>query len=214
MTILLNGGENPNKVFFNGTDLDEVVYNGVTVWDRTMTTDNITISNSSGSVYASIGRLTFLEDRGIVYIGQVKCRDETYEAYGRVSLKISTGQLGKTNTDNFWTLCFDTFKDSDVIGLPNPKWFMEVVVPETAYVPLGCYSYTTVGEQAIIGDRVKTGHFSLYSREVIMTSGTKYVARASCLVKSAFDGDYIVNNDVSDRFKYYGKVTVHLYKPV
>lgn len=34
MTILLNGGSNPTEVFYNGTSLDRVIFNGVTVWER------------------------------------------------------------------------------------------------------------------------------------------------------------------------------------
>lgn len=204
MTILLNGGENPNKVFFNGTDLDEVVYNGVTVWDKTMAPDNITLTTSTAKV--SVGRLTFVEDRGNVWVGKKLYHAKNYKAYGNISLKIRTGQLGKTNTDAYWQLHFEPYSDSDIVGLPD-GWQYTVYVLDTAYVPLGCYDYTTVGEQAVIGDRVMTGHFSL-SRTIIAGSH-----RTFCLVKSAFDGDYIVKSE-SDKWKYYGQVSVNLLEPV
>ena len=93
MTILLNGGSDPDSVKFNGSYLTEVIYNGTTVWEKfppTISGFSFTITDS-GTQTLSITAST-LTRTSVYQASSSPYRRATYT--GTVSGTVYTGYTG------------------------------------------------------------------------------------------------------------------------
>ena len=214
MPILLNGGTNPGAIRLNNADVSTAYHrfssgSYTKVWEKAthpVVSDVITVV--SGDFKAWIRDLEFVSQGVKVIINGVLYDRFNYSGDCTVEIPLTIDrQLGMTNSGNF-TIFDTTFSPSTAVsGMPSDCLLGNLDMTGSPTIGLGVYNYTTAGGQVVIGSRQRTGMFSMADNAVVIYN------YARLMVSLTYFGDYVVINDLLEKWIYQGGCSVTLIRP-
>ena len=209
MPIILNSGTNPEAAKYNSASLDTVYHrfsggSYTKVWEKAShpVLDDSIITLVHGDFKIWLRNLTYDLTRGQVYYGNTLYNQHEYHGDCTVEIPFDVAKgsyLGVTNLGQTFNLFRASLSLSEWSGLPSGCMVYSFYLPSGRTIGLGCYQLTVVNGQGVIGDRVKTYGFGVYSDKFLLTA--EY---ASLSVNDTCDGTYAVYNDLIEGWVYQG----------
>lgn len=160
MALIVDGTEikNTYKINYNGTSLNKIVCDGVTVWER-LPAEKIFLSNLSASTYAKASGSTVIVNNVVIRLSEALPTALYYDfsmyLNDEFHARIWYGSIDAGNIEEFYT--FDTPKTYDVLKTDTDDvWFnfvfYTVVNGERIPIDMGSYGASLKTESIYAGE--------------------------------------------------------------